>query len=114
MTKNQWKPDTCGCVLEFEFDADAPDSERVVTPTQVVKACAHHPLGTTVKENYDKVLDENQRKNFSIKELVDQVPELKSEDIKFSFDDDRTLVLKLPGYVDKEPLVLSRIKSRIA
>lgn len=47
IVRNRWSPDVCGCVLEYEFDADEPDAEKrdaddFHTVVQVQR-CPDHP-----------------------------------------------------------------------
>lgn len=58
---NQWRPDTCGCVLGFAFD----DEDSLVPHTwESTKAtCPEHMLITDGATLYATVLEENQRKN---------------------------------------------------
>lgn len=41
MTTNQWRPDTCDCVIEFEFDADLPAEEREHMHKSIVPCTRH-------------------------------------------------------------------------
>lgn len=47
MTTNRWRPDTCGCILEYSFDADLPPMEQVHTPQLVDPCLAHRDTTTT-------------------------------------------------------------------
>lgn len=50
----RWSPDTCGCILEYEWDDAAPQDQRVHSYKNTVKSCPEHgalagaPLYTTV------------------------------------------------------------------
>ena len=106
MTTNRWKPDTCGCVIEYEFDADLPDDQRIISSKNIEKGCIAHPIEEKVA-HYAKVLGENRGKNRAMKKLLDSLPEEHAklnengerEDFlkrpSFSFDVERKLVLKL-------------------
>lgn len=108
MVTNRWKPDTCGCILEYEFDADLPDGQRVMSAKDVVRACDAHPKEDK-DAHYGKILVENRGKNLALKKLLDSLPaehaklngEGEREDFvvrpTFTFDKDRKLVLKLHG-----------------
>lgn len=77
---NVWNPDTCGCVIHFFFEHEAPAEERVHVCTFIERACEHHahlPSGHGRSRNsnlgyrkvkstaWDAVLEENHRKNIS-------------------------------------------------
>lgn len=106
MVTNSWKPDTCGCVIEFEFDADASEDVRVHTGKRVVKACDAHDEDAPAV-HYGKLLNENVGKNRVMKAILDALPadqvkfDAKGErmDFKvqptFSFDSDRKLKITL-------------------
>ena len=96
MVKNQWKPDTCGCILEYEFDADASEDVRVHTPTRTVKACEHHPDTGDVVAHHDSVLAENQMKNRAWEEVKSKVDPAVKAEVAWAFDQDRKLVITLP------------------
>lgn len=58
----RWRPDTCDCVLSYEWDDAVSEDERTHTPVKA-ELCAHHQaLGTPVK-GYEAVLVENQTTN---------------------------------------------------
>lgn len=87
--KTLWSPDTCGCVLEYEWDDSVPTEERTHTPTRATKICAEHTVekvatreanlgigrGKETREAhhivYDAVLAENQGKNRVMAALVE-------------------------------------------
>ena len=61
---NRWSPDTCGCVIEYEWDDSVPDDQRVHTSVNIIKLCDKHTiLGLDKVNHYSGVLDENRRKN---------------------------------------------------
>lgn len=97
MTKNIWKPDTCGCILEFEFDADEPAGTRVHTPTECKRACLHHPNDEGHVKHYEKVLKENQLKNRALEDVKTQVDPSVKDKVEWSFDEDRNVVITLPA-----------------
>ncbi len=61
---NEWRPDTCGCVLEFAFDDE--DSLVVHTWESTKATCPEHILITDGDTLYAAVLEENQRKNVAL------------------------------------------------
>lgn len=60
----RWSPDTCQCVIEYNAD---------LSLSRVVNACAAHQGGTE-STVFNTVLEENPRKNRSLKEILDNAP----------------------------------------
>lgn len=60
----RWSPDTCECVIEYNDD---------LSLSRVVNACAAHQAGTE-STVFQTVLEENPRKNRSLKEMLDNAP----------------------------------------
>lgn len=60
----RWSPDTCECVIEYNND---------LSLSRVVNACAAHQGGTE-STVFNTVLEENPRKNRSLKEILDNAP----------------------------------------
>ena len=64
ITHQNWRPDTCECSIEEEYDRDIPNSE--ITCSKVIKKCtAHQDIADTdlygvIYANPD---GENKRKN---------------------------------------------------
>ncbi len=88
----KWSPDTCDCVLVYGWDSDDQSKEHKFLRAE--KLCAHHK-GLASKDAYDKVLDENKRKNRAWKIARDAGIEL--DDFTFSFDDNRKLKVGFLG-----------------
>ena len=115
--KTQWRPDTCDCVLEYEWDDQSDPATRVHTPTKIVKACPHHEAAVDTADGFDKVLKENTGKNRAIGRIMDlaavteettdrdgnTVKRLKAgKNISWSFNEKRELELELVGFTEKE------------
>lgn len=121
-----WSPDTCDCKIEYEWDTEVVQEDRVHTVSRILNVCdAHKDLADdTVK--FDQVTDENQRKNFFHKEIMDLpgvTEDVKQPDgstkkllkqgleYKWSFDKDRKLVPELIGFTQaqKDALVTKSV-----
>lgn len=98
MKITKWSPDTCDCVIEYEWDETLPIDEIVHTQKSIT-TCEHH-------SHMDDVVSENQNKNKVLKKLLDMASvedkEVDSEgnekfkkEPKWSFDEDRNLVVEL-------------------
>ena len=70
-----WRPDTCGCVIEYEWDDTVSESERTHSISKVVEACEAHK-GLTAEELYATVGDENKRKNIALGHILENTPSL--------------------------------------
>jgi hypothetical protein len=71
----RWTPDTCGCVVEYQWDDAVPDDQRTHTVKNMV-ACPAHVLIPTHDANFDAVIDENSRKNLAKSDLLSRFPVL--------------------------------------
>lgn len=112
----RWKPDTCKCVLEYEWDDTQEDP--TFTIKTVANKCKDHSGISVDKALYDTVLAENQMKNFVHKEIFDNTPtaveeviDVNGDTIKrikpgkaynWSFDTNRKLVVDLAGFTQDE------------
>lgn len=83
-----WRPDTCGCVLEYKWDDALNEDQRVHTPTENTVYCAAHSpekiqtrlqaKGEVLDQKkqahehiYEAVLKENQTKNLVLASLTE-------------------------------------------
>jgi hypothetical protein len=102
--RNKWSPDTCGCVVEFEFDDALPEDKRTHALHTVHQKCKAHE--SLPDEKVWAVLHvENIRKNHAVGAAIDHLTSLgvsvESVEIGFTFtdktvDDARTMELVLP------------------
>lgn len=79
----RWHPDTCGCVIDYEWDTETTAETRVHTPVSI-QACEHHQVNT-----WDEVRAENKRKN-------DAVVAAGVDDVQWELDSERNVVLRVP------------------
>ncbi len=108
----RWSPDTCDCILEYEWDSELPQEERVHIPLPPVKVCDDHKIHPQT-ETHDKVQEENTRKNKVLDEIAKALPShAKIDDkgnsspdldkINWSFDVNRKLKIELKGAKTKD------------
>ena len=123
----RWKPDTCDCIIDYQWDDQSDENNRVHTVSNVVARCSAHQALTTIVDVYNAVRDENSRKNIiygqiiknlssAVEEVIQEdgsrIKRLKSgRDYKWSFDKDRNLVIDLVGFVQQEKDVISSLVS---
>lgn len=86
----RWSPDTCDCVLEYEWDDALSENERVHNFKGATHLCEHHKA-LVAAEAYGQVLSENTRKNQAFGLAKEVKPELELEDYTWSFDANRKL-----------------------
>jgi hypothetical protein len=119
----RWKPDTCGCVIDYEWDDSLPLEEREIQVKSVVK-CDEHKSNTK-QETFDNVLDENQSKNKTYGKIIEEFPELVvekvteqgdiSKDLKpeisfdWSFDENRNLEVDVKGMTPEQKTKLREL-----
>lgn len=60
-----WKPDTCKCVIEYEWDDTLPENERIHEIKTIKEKCEAHQLDSD-EEVFTTVEEENRRKNKTI------------------------------------------------
>lgn len=109
-----WSPDTCECVIEYQWDDTISQEERVHTPSNIVKTCPVHSALPDKEKKYTEVLKENQTKNKAVGIILEGNPQIGTEDISFSYDPDRTLRLKVNGLdTTKKKSVETEIKSKV-
>ena len=87
-----WTPDTCDCTVTFEWDDSVPAEQRVHTFKRIDKPEKVHE-NLSPEEQFETIKEENQRKNKAISDIHREHPEIKPEEIKFSYDKDRKLHL---------------------
>lgn len=90
----RWSPDTCGCVVEYNWDDAVSEAERVHTLSKVEKKCINHQH-LSDQDVYSALFDENPRKNKVLDAIHSQFPALVDQ-VKWSFDENRVLQIKIP------------------
>ena len=120
--RNLWRPDTCDCALEYEWDDAQDEATRRHSISRIVQACLAHATVMTAEQHYDIVLAENRQKNRLYGAILDSLPsavrwreqddgttirELQpGKEFGFSYDAQRRLVLDLKGFTEAERTVL--------
>lgn len=67
--QTQWTPDTCGCVLVYEWDDTVPQDQRIHTPVSA-RACPVHVGLANVLDHHEAVRTENRYKNLVVHEVA--------------------------------------------
>lgn len=104
MQQTLWHPDTCdGCSVVYEWDDSLPQDQRVHVPVEVSNE--HIDFKNDSKQvKYDKILEENQRKNFAIGEVIKNNPMVAPDSIGFAYDSKHKLHLSVPGLTTQEKI----------
>lgn len=118
LQKTTWRPDTCGCVLEYEWDDAVSENERTHAISKVVHACEFHKDKPNKEKHFEDVLAENQGKNrmhakilnsgsSAVEEVTQEdgsvVKKLKAgKEFRWSFDANRNLEVDLVGFTTGE------------
>lgn len=68
-----WSPDTCNCVLEYEWDDSADPNTRTHTLSKFIKKCSAH-LALADVSGYGVITEENPRKNIARQLIIDNAP----------------------------------------
>jgi hypothetical protein len=119
----RWQPDTCGCVVEYEWDDSVDEKTRVHSLTKITRCPYHETL--TKNGAYSAVIDENTTKNkvhgIVLENFPDLVNEVKNDDgsiskrlkpeveFKWSFDVDRKLQVELVGITKENKTKLQNL-----
>lgn len=109
--KNVWRPDTCGCVIVYEWDDTVPQEERVSVAVDsaltsdgnviYTSRCPAHTQHILKEDLYREALEENISKNHAIGFLIESIPQLKDRagEIKWRINIDRGVTIILPDDV---------------
>lgn len=112
-----WRPDTCECEIEYQWDSELSEDERVHTVSKIKKGCQYHSKLNEV-DCFNTVSEENLRKNIVLKQIIENVESATQEKEQvdgsivkdlangkkydWSFDKDRNLVVNLIGFTVQE------------
>ena len=76
-----WKPDTCKCAIEYEWDDAVPQDIRTHSFERFINQCQHH-----TEVDWSKALQHNQEKNQTLATIKQTYPELLKADGEFADD----------------------------
>lgn len=77
MNTTRWSPDTCNCIIDYEWDDSLPNDLITMTPVNIVNVCSDHqklPPNITLVDFYNVLMEENPRKNASFQHILDNGP----------------------------------------
>jgi hypothetical protein len=90
----RWSPDTCSCVIEYQWDDSVDSTLRVHTASKTIAQCPQH-AGQNLATHFGSLIEENPRKNKIIDKILTQFPALTADDITWSFDSNRLLTVTI-------------------
>lgn len=113
----RWSPDTCGCVIDFEWDDE--NSSIPHKAKNIISECEAHK-GLDKDSCYLSVLEENKYKNVVINKIANTIPSLalisssgvpypNMDKISFSFDKNRKIIIKAQGATSAQKSKISLI-----
>ena len=106
LKRTRWSPDTCECVLEYEWDDEEPEDKRGHNFAETISACSVHDDKKNKAAHLTAVIGENRRKNEAVAAAVKALPKLQADtegainpDVvpKFKFDADRNVEIWFEG-----------------
>lgn len=94
----RWSPDTCGCILDYQWDTEIPSDLRTHTFLDPVRVCQPHSVMPD-SQVASMVYEENRRKNWSLDIVHSQLPDLDLSTISWSYNEVRALEIFLGSLV---------------
>lgn len=70
----RWSPDTCSCIIDYQWDDTLPNDQITLTPVNIVQRCTAHESLQDTNSVYDAVNEENPRKNKALDEILQNAP----------------------------------------
>lgn len=129
MKITKWRPDTCDCEIDYQWDDSIDLKDRTHTISKIVKACDHHKNLLIKVEHYNVVVDENTRKNKVFGQILKNCPNAVEEvddgngnmvkklkigkKYEWSFDKDRNLVVNLNGFTESDKNSLKSVSQSL-
>lgn len=83
MKRTLWRPDTCGCAIEYSWDSEADVSHIELSEFSMEETCPRHFGLVNAETIFEAVKTENQNKNI----VVNQISEL-HQDLQIASEDD--------------------------
>jgi len=124
----RWRPDTCDCEIDYSWDTDDTKNEMTFTLEKFLKVCSAHSAEKDYNKLFEIVNDENKRKNFALKIILDNVDLVtenytnldgttakilkKGLSYKWSFDSERKLLIDISNFPAKSKTEIVDLLSR--
>ena len=107
--RTRWQPDTCNCIIDYEWDDTVAQGQRVHAAAIIIRQCPAHAHHSDKHQMYDDLLSENTSKNRAIGQILETHPELNGKEgaVKWRFNQDRSIVIELPEEIKSSKQVLN-------
>ena len=109
----RWRPDTCKCVIDFRWDDQMKERERIHSLDKVIEKCETH-IHLSDVELFSELFEENQNKNKVVSKII-EVFDFNSGEvmekglIEFSFDEQRKLKIEVKGINEEQRIQITNI-----
>jgi hypothetical protein len=70
----RFSPDTCQCVIDYDWDSESNETDRVHILKTFVNVCSAHASLPTHQDRWNAVFEENPRKNIAQQLIRDNAP----------------------------------------
>lgn len=118
-----WHPDTCACVIQYEWDDTEPEATRVHTAVGSTTCNVHKQHRNRHDKAMAAVYSENSRKNMTLHKILETFPHVRENAEKdptkapayifkqghepqWSFNADRKLVIEAPTLTEEHKTTL--------
>lgn len=115
---NRWRPDTCECVIEYQWDDTVDEDNRTHAVSSIIQACEFHSSAKNQAAHFAEVVTENQKKNQVYGVIMEGSTTATKDELNkdgsttkvfkegkefaWSFDEERNLVVELKGFTAQE------------
>jgi len=70
----RFSPDTCDCVIDYDWDSTTNETNRTHILNQFVNLCPAHAALATNNDKWNTIFEENRRKNNALQHILDNSP----------------------------------------
>ena len=74
LNTTRWSPDTCECSVEYDWDSETTEANRVHTLKRFVNVCAAHASLPNDTARWNTLFNENPRKSRSLESVLANAP----------------------------------------
>lgn len=118
----RWSPDTCSCVVEYQWDdSDLIENRQHILSKVVNKCIAHQEYADEIV--FSTITDENKRKNIVLNEIFSNIPSLSfinnegkviydEKSVNWQFDQGRKLIISTNLKLTEKTKVKNLLKNK--
>jgi hypothetical protein len=106
-----WRPDTCGCVIDFMWDDAVTPDQRTFTGTTTRTHCSAHAHLRDATTHFDTLQEENPRKNKALAHVQEHfgLTEEQMREVSWTFDHERVLNIALPDHASAQAKAVQQL-----